>query len=116
MCQYLSGTSATAQWTFPTYIGWGTANGSNATSVQLPAGGPVQAFPANISTAGTGQWNDVAPFFELTEARTHGTATVINNTVGGSYSTMQVVGTMTASANESIGESFLVFTATKPAM
>ena len=109
----MSGTSTTTNWTFPTFIGWGTANGSNASSVQLPASAPG-AFPGALSTAGTGQWNDVAPYFELTEARAAATATVINNIVGGSYSTTQMVGTITAGANESVGESFLVFKSTKP--
>lgn len=119
MCQWMANTAGTntpyTSYTIPTYIGWGTANGSNATSVQLPATGPVQSFPGNISTAGTGQWSDVAPYFELTESRTQGTATVINNVAAGSYSTMQVVGTITASAAESVGESFLSFSATKNA-
>jgi hypothetical protein len=81
----------------------------------LPASAPG-AFPSALSTAGTGQWNDVAPYFELTESRQAGTASVINNTVGGSYSTFQVTGTITATAIESVGESFLVFSSTKPAM
>lgn len=103
-------------WTVPSFIGWGTANGSNASSVTLPASAPG-AFPGALSTAGTGQWNDIAPFNEqaTTEARAAATATVINNTVGGSYSTCQLTGTITANAGESIGESFLVFKSTKPA-
>jgi hypothetical protein len=120
MCQYLALTnnnSSNSGWTVPSVIGWGTANGSNATSVLLPAGGPVQSFPANISTAGTGQWNDVGPFNEqaTTEARVTGTPSVTGNTAAGSFSTYQLTGTMTAAAGEAIGESFLVFSTTKPA-
>jgi hypothetical protein len=50
----------------------------------------------------------------LPEARVTGTATVINNTVASSFSTQQVIGTLTAGANESVGESFLVMSTTKP--
>lgn len=110
--------SSNGGWTVPSFIGWGTANGSNATSVLLPASAPG-AFPGALSTAGTGQWNDVAPFNEqaTTEARVAGVASVLNNNAnsGSSYSTFQLTGTMTAAAGESIGESFLAFKSTKPA-
>lgn len=112
----MSGTSATAGWTFPTTIGWGTACGSNATSVLLPASSPA-AYPPGPSTAGTGQWSDVAPFFEAPESRVAGTASVTNNTAASSFATTQVLGTITCTqaAGEAIGESFLAFTTTKPA-
>lgn len=106
--QYLS-TGATATWVRPTIIGWGTANGSNATSTQLPVAGPG-------GVQGAGQWYDVAPFFELTEARQSGTATVTGNSAGAGTITTQVVATLTASTGESVGESFLAMTTTKPTM
>lgn len=106
--QYLS-TGATASWVRPTIIGWGTANGSNATSTQLPVAGPT-------TTQGTGQWYDVAPFFELSEARQSGTATVTGNSNASGTVTTQVIATLTASTAENVGESFLAMATTKPAM
>lgn len=115
ICQWLNGANpGSTVWPQPNVIGWGTANGSNATSVQLPATGPVQAFPANISTAGTGQWSDVAPFQESAELRIAGTASVINNTIAGSYSTYQLLGTITSGSAQAIGESFIAMSTTKP--
>lgn len=113
IAQYMANTSNNTTnngWTVPTIIGWGTANGSNATTVQLPASAPS-------TTIGTGQWFDVAPYFEAPEARTSGTVSVINNSNGSGSVTTQVVGTITCAqaAGESIGESFLVFSTTKPA-
>lgn len=106
ICQWMSGTSATAQWTFPTYIGWGGANGYNAASVVLPAAAPT-------TTQGTGQWSDVGPFQEFTEARAAGVATVIGNTATSGTVTTQIIGTITAGSGESVGESFLSFTSSK---
>jgi hypothetical protein len=94
--------------TIPTVIGWGTANGSNATSTQLPATGPG-------GLQGVGQWMDVGPFNESAEARTTGVATVTGNSNGSGTVTAQIVGTITSSSSQSIGESFLVFSTTKPA-
>lgn len=115
ICQWMNGANpGSTVYPQPNVVGWGTANGSNATSVNEPATGPVQSFPANISTAGTGQWSDVAPFLESAEARVSGTASVTGNTVAGSYSTYQVLATITSSSGQSIGESFLVMSTTKP--
>jgi hypothetical protein len=100
VCQWMTNTAATttpyANYTVPTYIGWGTANGSNATSTQLPAAGPT-------TTIGTGQWYDVGPFSESTEARVLGTPTVTGNAVGANTVTAQIVGTITSSSSQSIG-------------
>ena len=96
-----------ANYTVPTYIGWGTANGFNATSVLLPATAPS-------NTIGTGQWSDIAPFSEASETRTSGTVSVTGNAIAANTVTSQVVGTLTSGFSQSIGESFLVFTATKP--
>jgi hypothetical protein len=101
----------------PSNIGWGTANGSNATSVVLPGAAPT-GFPLpGPSTAGTGQWFDVGPYSESTEARVAaGTPVIVsNNSSGSSYATTTFVATITAAQAESIGESFLVPSTTKPA-
>lgn len=96
----------------PEYIGWGTANGSNATTTMVPGSQPTP-FPSGLSTAGTGQWSDVAPYSEAAETRTSGTASVTNNTVAGSYSTYQLLGTITSLSAQSIGESFISMSSTK---
>jgi hypothetical protein len=94
----------------PNNIGWGTANGSNATSTLLPSYGPG-------GTQGSGQWFDVGPYSESTEARvTASTPVIVSNNVATSGTvTTTFVGTITAAQNESIGESFLTPSATKPA-
>lgn len=107
ICQYLSGTATTSGWTYPTFIGWGGANGYNSASVLLPALGAS-------STQGTGQWSDVAPYQEFTETRVAGTPTVVSNSAAAGTVGTQIIGTLTASTGESVGESFLVFNSTKP--
>ena len=111
VCQWanIGSTANTTTWLKPGFIGWGTANGSNASSVLLPATAPS-------NTIGTGQWSDIAPFYELPESRVAGTLSVTSNTVGAGTVTAQVTGTITATAAESVGESFLVMSSTKPAM
>jgi hypothetical protein len=106
IAQYLSGTVSSSGWTYPTSIGWGTANGYNASSTLLPASAPT-------NTQGTGQWFDVGPYSESTEARVAGTATVTGNSIGAGTVTTQVVGTITSGSGQSIGESFLAFSTTK---
>lgn len=113
ICQWANGGNpGSTVWPQPKFIGWGTANGSNATSVQLPASAPA-AYPPGPSTAGTGQWSDIAPFQEAAEARVTGTNTVTNNTVASSFSTYQLTGTITSGSAQSIGESFITMSATK---
>lgn len=107
ICQWMSGTATTAGWTYPTYVGWGGANGYNSVSTALPA-----SQPSTVIT--TGQWSDIAPYQEFSEARVVGTATVTGNTVAAGSVTTQVTATLTASTGESVGESFLAFTSTKP--
>lgn len=109
--QYMAatnGNAAGAGYTTPTFIGWGGANGSNATSTVLPASGPS-------STQGTGQWMDVAPYQEFAEARASGTATIVANTAAAGTVGTQITGTITSLSNQSVGESFLVFGTSKPA-
>jgi hypothetical protein len=108
--------SSNGGWTVPSAIGWGGANGSNATSTVLPAAQPT-------TTQGTGQWFDVGPFQEFSEARTIGTASILGNSTGSGTVTTQFVGTITATsahtaltnvATGEVAESFLAFTTTKP--
>lgn len=99
--------SSNGGWTVPSFIGWGGANGYNASSTVLPATQPS-------STIGTGQWSDVAPYQEFSESRTVGTASVIGNTAASGTVTTQFVGTITASTSRNVAESFLVMSSTKP--
>lgn len=99
--------SSNGGWTVPTIIGWGGANGYNSASVVLPGSGPS-------STQGTGQWMDVAPYQEFAETRVVGTPTVVANTAASGTIGTQIVGTITSLSNQSVGESFLAFTTTKP--
>lgn len=101
----------------PTWIGWGGANGYNSASVVMPGAAPT-GFPSpGPSTAGTGQWSDVAPYQEFTEARVLGTTSVVlpaaSGASGNSYATTQIVGTITAGSNETVAESFLMPSSTK---
>lgn len=107
ICQWMS-TGATATWIRPTFIGWGGANGYNAASTVLPGTQPS-------STVGTGQWSDIGPYQEFAETRTSGTASVTSNTAAAGTVVTQVTGTLTSLSSQSVGESFLVMSATKPA-
>jgi hypothetical protein len=111
ICQWMANTAGTgtpyANWTVPTYIGWGTANGYNSAATTLPGS-------AASTTVGTGQWSDVGPYSESTESRATGVVSLnSSNTVGAGTVTTQVVGTITSLSSQSIGESFLVFTSAK---
>jgi hypothetical protein len=122
VAQWMAGNygSAGGKFTLPTVIGWGNANGSNATSVVLPSAGPS-------STQGTGQWYDVGPYREFTtEARVVAASTAVTgNALASGTVTTSFVGTITASTNHntqgsnaeagSVGESFLVFSTSVPA-
>ena len=85
IAQMIAGSGAT--YGIPSHIGWGTANGYNASSVVMPAAAP-QGFPLpGPSTAGMGQWFDVGPYSESTEARVSaGTPVIVSNNVTGSVS------------------------------
>lgn len=107
ICAWMAG-SAGSSYTIPSFIGWGGANGYNAASTALPAAAPT-------TTQGTGQWFDVGPFQEFAETRVNGTpgTTFANTAASGTVGT-QFQGTLTSLTSQSVGESFLVFTATKP--
>jgi hypothetical protein len=108
IAQMVAGNIAT--YAIPTYIGWGTANGSNASSVVLPAAGPG-------GVQGAGQWSDVGPYSESTEVRVKAASTTVTNNVAASGTvTTSFVGTITAASGETIGESFLTPGSTKPAV
>lgn len=120
ICQWMANTASSgtpyALWTVPSAIGWGGANGSNATSTVLPAAQPT-------TTQGTGQWFDVGPFQEFSESRVIGTASISGNTAASGTVTTQFVGTITATQAHTavtnvgtgeIAESVLAFTTTKP--
>jgi hypothetical protein len=112
ICQWMSGTAVTTSsgWTYPTYIGWGGANGYNTVAT------PVLPGAQPTTTLGTGQWNDVAPYQEFSETRVAGVGTVPGGTDTNGSGTIvtQIVGTITASTGENVGESFLAFASAKP--
>lgn len=109
ICQWMANTAGTgyAAYTTPTFIGWGGANGYNASSTALPA-------TAASTTVGTGQWSDVGPYQELSEPRVAGTVGMTANSSGSGTVGYVLTGTMVASTSESVGESFLVMSSTKP--
>jgi hypothetical protein len=101
IAQYLNGANpGSTSYPQPKYIGWGTANGSNATSVIVPAA-------AN-------QYSDVGPVSELTETRATGAGSVTNAVAASTFATYVLTGTLTASVAENPAESFVCMTATKP--
>lgn len=125
LAQWMGGNYGTAGpggggFTIPTVIGWGGANGYNDSAVvTLPGSAPT-------TTQGTGQWQDVGPFQEFSEARvtvTTGNTSIIGNSVGSGTVTTQFIGTITATQAHTaitnvgtgqVAESFLAFSATKP--
>lgn len=92
ICSYLAG-SATTNWPLPKYIGWGSANGSNATTVNFPSA--------------SNNWWNVGPNAELSETRVAGTVSITGNTAASSAVTYQLAGTLTAAAAQSVGEVFI---------
>lgn len=111
--------SGAGHYTLPACIGWGNANGSNATSAVLPASQPS-------TTQDTGQYSDVGPFREFTtETRVTASSTAVTTASANTGTiTTTFVGALTAGTNHntqgsnaeagSVGESFLVFSVTPP--
>ena len=99
-----------SQYSIPTWIGWGGANGYNAAATNLPGAAPT-------TTQGTGQWYDVGPFQEFAEARVKAASTAVtsNSNASGTVNT-QFTGTITSLSNQSVGESFLTPASVKPAV
>jgi hypothetical protein len=104
----MQGSVATSGYSYPTYIGWGGANGYNSVATVLPG-----SQPSTVIT--TGQWSDVAAYQEFTETRVAGALSVTGATAAAGSVTTQVVGTITAGSGETVAESLLAFTTTKPA-
>lgn len=105
LCQFIAGT---ANFSIPTYIGWGGANGYNAAATVLPGAQPT-------TTQGTGQWYDVGPYQEFAEARVKAASTAItSNTAASGTVVTSFTGTITSLTGQSVGESFMVFTPVKP--
>lgn len=80
------------------------------------AASPTQTEPKNLGWgigAGTVAQNDVAPFAEAAEARVVGTSSLVTNVTAND--TYQVVGTITSASNQTITETFLSDSASKPA-
>lgn len=107
LCQFIAGT---ANFSIPTYIGWGGANGYNAAATVLPGAQPT-------TTQGTGQWYDVGPYQEFAEARVKAASTAItSNTAASGTVVTSFTGTITSLSGQSVGESFMVFTPVKPSV
>ena len=66
----------------------------------------------NSTAAPTAAATDVAPFGEAAEARVTGTSSVVTTTT--TNDTYQVVGTITSSSGQTINESILALSTTKP--
>lgn len=87
----------TGPYSEPKVVGWGTANSSIS-----------QTLP------GSNQPSDIAPFQEAAESRnTSATSSVVTTTT--TSDTYQVAGTITSGSVQTIGESFLTPSGTKPA-
>jgi hypothetical protein len=94
-----------------------TSKGREIVSGRLTgAASPTQLEPKNLGWgigAGTVAQNDVAPFAEAAEARVVGTSSLVTTT--SANDTYQVVGTITSASNQTITETFLSDSASKPA-
>lgn len=91
------------------------SKGREIVSGRLIGTTPTQAEPKNFgwgTGAGTAATSDVAPFVEAAEARVAGTSS--QQTTTSSNDTYQVVGTITSSSNQTITETFLSDSASKP--
>lgn len=106
MCAMLAG--SVASFSVPSYIGWGGANGYNTVAT------PVLPGATPTTTLGTGQWWDVAPYQEFSEARVQGTSSLTTATSGSSTVGTVYTGTITASTTENVAESFLCPALAKP--
>lgn len=93
-----------------------TSKGREVVSGRLIGATPTQNEPKNLgwgTGAGTAAASDVAPFTEAAEARTAGTSSQVTTTSSGD--TYQVVGTLTSASGQTITETFLSDSASKPA-
>jgi hypothetical protein len=93
-----------------------TSKGREIVASRLIGTTPTQAEPKNIGWgigAGTAAATDVAPFQEATEARVVGTSSQVTTTSTGD--TYQVAGTITSGSSQTITETFVGDSASKPA-
>jgi hypothetical protein len=93
-----------------------TAKGREIVAGRLIGATPAQAEPKNVGWgigAGTAASSDVAPFQEAAEARVVGTSTV--STTTSASDTYQSVATITSASSQTITETFLSDSASKPA-
>jgi hypothetical protein len=94
-----------------------TAKGREIVASRLIGTTPSQAEPRNIgwgTGAGTAASSDVAPFTEAAEARVAGTSSQVTTT--STSDTYQVAGTITSASSQTITETFLSDSASKPAV
>lgn len=92
------------------------SKGREIVSGRLIGTNPSQAEPKNLgwgTGAGTAAASDVAPFTEAAEARVVGTSSQVTTT--STNDTYQVVGTLTSASGQTITETFLSDSASKPA-
>ncbi|MFI5814838.1 hypothetical protein ACIA7S_28265 [Streptomyces sp. NPDC051643] len=92
-----------------------TAKGREIVAARLIGATPTQAEPKNIGWgigAATAAASDVAPFQEAAEARVAGTTS--QSTTTSTNDTFQAVGTITSASSQTITESFLSDSASKP--
>ena len=93
-----------------------TSKGREIVSGRLIGTNPTQAEPKNLGWGvgtPTAASSDVAPFQEAAEARVVGTSSQVTTT--STNDTYQVVGTITSSSAQTITETFLSDSASKPA-
>ncbi|WP_037616433.1 hypothetical protein [Streptomyces aureus] len=93
-----------------------TSKGREIVAGRLIGTSPTQAEPKNLgwgTGAGTAAATDVAAFTEAAESRVAGTSSQVTTT--SSNDTYQVAGTMTSASGQTITETFLSDSASKPA-
>ena len=86
------------------------AQSINGTAVAVPK---ILGWGLDAADAFTSAATDIAPFQEAPEARVTGTSSVVTTTT--TNDTLQVTGTMTATASRAITEAFLADSTTQPA-
>lgn len=99
----------------PTTVSF-TSKGREIVAGRLIGATPTQGEPKYLgwgTGAGTAASSDVAPFKEATEARVTGTPS--QQTTTSTNDTYQVIGTITSASSQTITETFLGDSASKPA-
>ncbi|MFE5037174.1 hypothetical protein [Streptomyces sp. NPDC056683] len=99
----------------PTTVAF-TSKGREIVASRLIGATPSQTEPKNVGWgigAGTAAATDIAPFQEASEARVAGTSSQV--TTASANDTYQVAGTLTSASSQTITETFLSDSASKPA-